>query len=134
MSLGADPLVSFALALHPHCNEPGSSPRPRLIDHGPSHGPRAWGVSVAGTALGILLASSVTVAGAQAQSQLLESVKQNPALAKQLCAELRQMNGSGIASTSNQAIQTIAQQRQLSFTDAEILTTYVVGLYCPDVR
>jgi hypothetical protein len=91
-------------------------------------------VSVAGTALGILLASSVTVAGAQAQSQLLESVKQNPALAKQLCAELRQMNGSGIASTSNQAIQTIAQQRQLSFTDAEILTTYVVGLYCPDVR
>ena len=71
------------------------------------------------------------MAGAQAQSQLLESVKQNPALAKQLCAELRQMNGSGIAST---AIQTIAQQRQLSFTDAEILTTYVVGLYCPDVR
>jgi len=133
-SLGADPLVSFALALHPHCNQPGSSPRPRLIDHGSSHGPRAWGVSVAGTALGILLASSVTVAGAQAQSQLLESVKQNPALAKQLCAELRQMNGSGIASTSNQAIQTIAQQRQLSFTDAEILTTYVVGLYCPDVR
>ena len=44
------------------------------------------------------------------------------------------MNGSGIASTSNQAIQTIAQQRQLSFTDAEVLTTYVVGLYCPDVR
>ena len=76
----------------------------------------------------------MTVAGAQAQSQLLESVKQNPALAKQLCAELRQMNGSGIASTSNQAIQTIAQQRQLSFTDAEILTTYVVGLYCPNVR
>jgi hypothetical protein len=80
------------------------------------------------------LASWVTVAGAQAQSQLLESVKQNPALAKQLCAELRQMNGSGIASTSNQAIQTIAKQRQLNFSDAEVLTTYVVGLYCPDVR
>jgi hypothetical protein len=91
-------------------------------------------VSIAGAALGILLASWVSVAGAQAQSQLLESVKQNPALAKQLCAELRQMNGSGIASTSNQAIKTIAQQRQLSFTDAEILTTYVVGIYCPDVR
>ena len=56
------------------------------------------------------------------------------ALAKQICAELRQMNSAGIASTSRQAIETIAQQRQLSFTDAEILSTYVVGLYCPDVR
>jgi hypothetical protein len=74
------------------------------------------------------------MASAQAQSQLLESVKQNPALAKQLCAELRQMNSSGMSSTSNQAIQTIAKQRQLSFTDAEVLTTYVVGIYCPDVR
>ena len=78
--------------------------------------------------------SWVTMASAQAQSQLLESVKQNPALARQLCAELRQMNGSGITYTSPKAIQTIAQQRQLSLTDAEVLTTYVVGLYCPDVR
>uniref|UniRef100_UPI00404B6910 hypothetical protein n=1 Tax=Cyanobium sp. TaxID=2164130 RepID=UPI00404B6910 len=115
-------MVSPALALPPEFTAPRLS------------GPRAWGVSVAGAGLGILLASLGTMAGAQAQSQLLESVKQNPALAKQLCVELRQMNGSGIASTSNQAIQTIAQQRQLSFTDAEVLTTYVVGLYCPDVR
>jgi hypothetical protein len=71
---------------------------------------------------------------AQAQSQLLESVKQNPALAKQICSELRQMNGSGISSTSNQAIQTIAKQQQLSFKDADVFTTYVVGIYCPDVR
>jgi len=78
--------------------------------------------------------SWVTMASAQAQSQLLESVKQNPALARQLCAELRQMNGSGITYTSTKAIQTIAQQRQLSLSDAEVLTTYVVGLYCPDVR
>ena len=84
--------------------------------------------------MGIMLASWVTMANGQAQSQLLESVKQNPALAKQLCAELRQMNASGIASTSNQATSTIAQQRQLSLTDAEVLTTYVVGIYCPDVR
>ena len=86
------------------------------------------------TGLAILLTTLMPVASAQAQSQLLESVKQNPALAKQICAELRQMNSAGIASTSRQAIETIAQQRQLSFTDAEILSTYVVGLYCPDVR
>jgi len=133
-SLGADPLVSLPLALTPRCKAPLSSNPPRPIGPGASPSPRTWRLSIAGSALGILLASSLTMAGAQAQSQLLESVKQNPALAKQLCAELRQMNGSGIASTSKQAIQTIAQQRQLSFTDAEILTTYVVGLYCPDVR
>jgi hypothetical protein len=28
----------------------------------------------------------------------------------------------------------VAQRQGLSTTDAEILTTYVVGLHCPDVR
>ena len=71
---------------------------------------------------------------AQAQSQLLDSVKQNPALAKQLCSQLRQMNAAGLSSTSSQAVATIAQQQKLSNADAEVLTTYVVGIYCPDVR
>jgi hypothetical protein len=65
---------------------------------------------------------------------LLDSVKQNPALAKQLCSQLRQMNVAGLSSTSSQAVATIAQQQKLSTADAEVLTTYVVGIYCPDVR
>ena len=44
------------------------------------------------------------------------------------------MNAAGLSSTSSQAVATIAQQQKLSTTDAEVLTTYVVGIYCPDVR
>lgn len=72
--------------------------------------------------------------GALAQSQLLEKVKQNPAEAKQICSELRRLNSAEISSTSSQAVNTIAKQNNLSTMDAEVLSTYVVGIYCPDVR
>ena len=68
------------------------------------------------------------------QSALLDSVKQNPARAKALCAQLRQLNSQGISSTSRQAIALVAAQQNLSSMDAEVLTTYVVGLHCPDVK
>jgi len=71
---------------------------------------------------------------AQAQSNLLESVRRDPSRAKRLCRELRQMNQQGISYTSKQAIRQIASQENLSLMDAEVLTTYVVGLHCPDVR
>ena len=69
-----------------------------------------------------------------AQSQLLESVKQNPARAKALCSQLRGFNAEGLSATSPQAVAQIARQENLSPMDAEVLTTYVVGLHCPDVR
>jgi hypothetical protein len=78
--------------------------------------------------------SVFTTGGASAASPLLESVKQNPQLARSICAELRTLNAQGIRSTSPQAIAMVAQRQGLSTTDAEILTTYVVGLHCPDVR
>ncbi|QNI70698.1 putative conserved secreted protein [Cyanobium sp. NS01] len=71
---------------------------------------------------------------ARSQSQLLESVKRNPAKAKKLCAQLRQMNADGVSYTSRKATRVIATQENLSPGDAEVLTTYVVGLHCPDVR
>jgi hypothetical protein len=64
----------------------------------------------------------------------LESVKANPARAKALCAQLRQLNAKGVASNSPQAVSMVAREQNLSPMDAEVLTTYVVGLYCPDVR
>ena len=70
----------------------------------------------------------------QAQSALLESVKQNPARAKALCSQLRTFNAQGLAATSPTAVAEIARQENLSPMDAEVLTTYVIGLYCPDVR
>jgi hypothetical protein len=83
-----------------------------------------------------LLAASLALwAGpGAAQSALLELVKANPARAKALCAQLRQLNAQGVASNSPQAVSMVAREQNLSPMDAEVLTTYVVGLHCPDVR
>ena len=69
-----------------------------------------------------------------ASSQLLETVKQNKQLATQLCSQFRKLNASGQKAHDPVAIQAVAAQQGLSQLDAEILTTYVVGMYCPDVR
>jgi len=71
---------------------------------------------------------------AQAGSALLDRVKQNPKVAVAICSELRGLNAQGVTSTSPQAVGRIATMQGLNATDAEILTTYVVGLHCPDVR
>lgn len=85
--------------------------------------------------LWLAVAALALAAGpAWAQSPLLDSVKNNPAKAKALCSQLRELNGKGITSTSPQAVALVAQQQNLSPMDAEVLNTYVVGLYCPDVR
>ena len=81
-------------------------------------------------ALGFFLQAGATLAA----SPLLESVKQNPQLAKSLCNDLRQLNSQGVRSTSLQAIDMVAKRQNISPTDAEIVTTYVVGLHCPEVR
>ncbi|MEB3276212.1 MAG: hypothetical protein VKM92_04515 [Cyanobacteriota bacterium] len=67
-------------------------------------------------------------------SALLDSVKQNPQQGKDLCQQLRQLNAEGQSFTSSQVTATVARQRNLSSVDAEVLVTYVVGIYCPDVR
>jgi ABC-type transporter MlaC component len=82
----------------------------------------------------LLALSSLVALPGQAQSNLLESVRQDPSRAQRLCRELRQLNQQGISYTSKQALRQIASQENLSLMDAEVLTTYVVGLHCPDVR
>ena len=71
---------------------------------------------------------------ALANSPLLDTVKRNPQRARDLCAELKTLNGQGLSYTSPQAVSQVAARQGLSNTDAEILSTYVVGLYCPDVH
>ncbi len=73
-------------------------------------------------------------ADAKAQSKLLESVKRNPKEAKAICERFRVLNQTGISALSEQSIAEIATKKNLSETDAEILSTYVLGLNCPDVR
>jgi len=72
--------------------------------------------------------------GALAQSNLLENVKRSPKEAQALCNQFRNLNSKGISSSSQEAIDQISRQRNLSITDAEILSIYVIGLHCPDVN
>ena len=69
-----------------------------------------------------------------AQSQLLEIVKSNPKEANALCEQFRNLNSKGISSTSPEVINEISQDKQLNYTDAEILAIYVTGMYCPDIK
>ncbi len=72
--------------------------------------------------------------GVLAQSNLLESVKKNPDEAKALCNQLKILNSKGISSSSKEALNQISKERNLNSTDAEILSIYVIGLYCPEVN
>ena len=82
----------------------------------------------------LLISFAALWAPALAQSQLLESVKQNPAKAKALCSQFQGFNAQGLSATSSSAVSQIARQQNLSPMDSEVLITYVIGLYCPDVR
>jgi hypothetical protein len=51
-----------------------------------------------------------------------------------MCARFRQLNAQGISATSPRSIAIVAQEHGLSAIDAEVLTTYVMGMHCSDVR
>ena len=70
--------------------------------------------------------------GAMAQSRLLESVKRNPDEAKSICESFRELNKENISAGSKKSIQKISTQKNISEVDAEILSMYVRGLYCPE--
>ena len=66
-----------------------------------------------------------------AQSSLLEEVKRNPDEAKSICQSFSELNKKNISASSQQSIQEISNQKKISKGDAEILSMYVRGLYCP---
>ena len=67
-----------------------------------------------------------------AQSRLLEEVKRNPDEAKSICKNFRELNKNNISAGSPKSIQQISNQKNISEVDAEILSMYVRGLYCPE--
>ncbi len=67
-----------------------------------------------------------------AQSRLLEDVKRNPDEAKSICESFRELNKINISASSSQSIQKISTKNNISKIDAEILSMYVRGLYCPE--
>ena len=69
---------------------------------------------------------------AMAQSRLLEGVKRNPDEAKSICETFRELNKENISASSQKSIKKISIQKNISEVDAEILSMYVRGLYCPE--
>ena len=69
---------------------------------------------------------------AMAQSRLLEGVKRNPDEAKSICKSFRELNKKNVSDGSTKSIQKISIQKNISEVDAEILSMYVRGLYCPE--
>ena len=91
-------------------------------------------LNVLHTALVALALSGSHVLVGAAESDLLNSVKRNPEQAKTMCRSFRKMNENGKSAYSKKATRKVANNQKLNFQDAEILVTYVVGMYCPDVR
>ena len=67
------------------------------------------------------------------QSNLLETVKNNPSDAIKMCNKFKELNSKGISATSDKAIQFVSKKNNLSPINAEILSIYVIGLHCPKV-
>lgn len=66
-------------------------------------------------------------------SDLLNTVKNNPAMGKQLCQQFKDINGNGHSVYSSAGLEQVAASQGISIGDAEIFVTYAVGLYCSGV-
>ena len=117
LSLQVTPLTDTRSSLTPCAMAPGS--------------PRRVGAAL--LALGLALLPQL-LSPAPAAAGILDTVKQNPALARSLCEQFKQLNANGQSATSKESIARVAASQSLSTVDAEVLTTYVIGLHCPDVR
>ena len=67
------------------------------------------------------------------QSNLLQSVKKNPANAIKICNKFKELNSKGISANSDKAIDFVSKKNNLNPINAEILSIYVIGLHCPQV-
>ena len=85
-----------------------------------------------GLLITLIFASFGINQGVMAQSRLLEGVKRNPDEAKSICESFRELNKENISARSLKSIQKISIQKNISEVDAEILSMYVRGLYCPE--
>ena len=85
-----------------------------------------------GLLITLIFASFGINQGVIAQSRLLDGVKRNPDEAKSICKSFRNLNKENISASSPKSIQKISIQKNISEVDAEILSMYVRGLYCPE--
>ena len=85
-----------------------------------------------GLLITLIFASFAINQETMAQSRLLEDVKRNPDEAKSICKNFRELNKNNISAGSPKSIKKISTQKNISEIDAEILSMYVRGLYCPE--
>ena len=85
-----------------------------------------------GLLITLIFTSFIINQDAMAQSRLLEDVKRNPDEAKSMCEGFRELNKKKISAGSAKSIQKISIKNNISEVDAEILSMYVRGLYCPE--
>ncbi len=85
-----------------------------------------------GLLITLIFTSFGIIQGVMAQSRLLEGVKRNPVEAESICESFRELNKENISAGSQKSIQKISVQKNISEVDAEILSMYVRGLYCPE--
>jgi hypothetical protein len=96
--------------------------------------PRPRGFRFPGGLLALpLLLAMLPAEPSLAASALLEMGK-DPATAKELCERFKQFNAEGKSATSRESIAWVAAQKNLSPVDAEVLSTYVIGMSCTNVR
>ncbi len=82
----------------------------------------------------LLIAVSASIPAVKAQSTLLENVKRNPTEAIELCNDFKDLNSKGISASSKEVIKEISNKKNISEIDAEILSIYVIGMNCPEVK
>ena len=81
----------------------------------------------------LLFISLASINSVLSQSNLLESVKKNPADAIKICNKFKELNSKGISASSDKAIEFVSKKNKLNPINAEILSIYVIGLHCPKV-
>ena len=81
----------------------------------------------------LLFLSLASINPVLSQSNLLESVKKNPADAIKMCNKFKELNSKGISASSDKAIDFVSKKNNLNPINAEILSIYVIGLHCPQV-
>ena len=55
-------------------------------------------------------------------------------IANEMCDKFKQFNSLGFSYTSEQALEYVSKTNNLNPVQAEILSTHVVGLHCPDIK
>ena len=89
-------------------------------------------IDMTGLLITLIFASFAINQETMAQSRLLEDVKRNPDEAKSICQNFRELNKRNVSAGSPASIQKISSQKNINEVDAEILSMYVRGLYCPE--